>query len=356
MRVLIILSLVFFLIMQSAFADGPVSGGVNGASAENNVGFVFTDNPENGLSSRGAYIEGSDSINAAESALDVLQESKGEKQLVISTDNLENPNLKKLEPRLNTFQRIQKFLFTDSVSNVKERSKQTYKVVKQDPGGIFFFFLTTGLSTALYMHFVQNPNLINFGIPSILTAISNGLFVKPSLLFPVDNLKKKIRIITKNKEESIGEKLGIDTTTDGFRNFQDASVGVGGVTGGTVVFENLTRELPNGWRLLAFQGLALRDGIFSGLSNSSFILAVRRWQRSENPPLSSEGIDWFIRSQRLAMAYFLPHLYAAKDLTGFIGVAAVGLIGWLAFWKGEELIPALKQKALACSAWLSSLR
>jgi hypothetical protein len=349
------LVLVIILLAQGAYANGP-----NDAAPKDNVDIVFKGNGTNdkGLpfESKEVYVEGSDSLDAANAALEALENSNGEKQLIVSTDNLENPNLKKLKSRIDKFQRVQKFLFNEAVNSVKEKSRETYQVIKEDPGGIFFFFLTTGLSTSLYIHFVQNPNLFSIGVPVFITALSNALFVKPSLLFPVDNLRNRIKVITKLKEKSIGKKLGIDTGTNSFRDFQDASVGVGGVTGGTMIFENFTRYIPKGWGILTFQVAALRDGIFSGLSNTSFVLAVRRWQRSENPPLTSDGIDWFIRSQRLAMAYFLPHLYAAKDVTGFIGVAAVGAVGWLLFWKGDKIIPTFKEKVRVCSDWLGSLK
>lgn len=354
MRILPLVFL-FSVIATSSFgADEKKGGPVFQASGTTSEGVPFT--------SKSGYVEGSEAKVVGEAALTVLGNSKGKQELVISSDNPNSENYKSLEPLINKFPDTPRFLFIDGGSKftgeetfdrLKEKSIETLNVIKKDPGGIFFFFLTTAISTRLYLHFVEHPNVFSAGVPILATLISNALFVKPSLWFPLDNLKNKIDSlkskttdIAKDKEGKIGEVLGINTQTPGFKNFQEGSVAVGGYTSVTVVFENATRAIPSGWRILAFQGAAIRDGFFSGLGITSFSLAVRKWQRSANPPLSAEGIDWFIRAQRFAMAIYLPHLYAAKDVIGVVGMVAMTTTGLLAYFYGSPIINYIKERPL----------
>jgi hypothetical protein len=355
MRPFVVFFLIFSFVSQSAFAigddtttkpPGPVvrATGVNG----NGERVVY----------ESAYVEGKDAENVTEAAIQTLEGSKDPK-LIVSTDDIKNPLLNKFLDRINKFPKAAKFLFSPEGVNylkgqselLKVRSKETYSSMKEDPSSVFVLFAMTAVNTTLYIHFVQHPGFLSVGVPVIITFLGNALYMWPKLFdplkAPVDNIKGKVETlkkVAKKGEARVGQKLGLDTQSSKFHDFQEISILFGVYAAATFIFAGLTShgfEIPN------IHSAIYLDALLNGVSNAPLMTIARRWRDPEykNSPLTPKGVDWLLRTQRFALAILFPFFYVAHDTVGYVGVATVGVVGWLAFFKGDQIIPAIKENA-----------
>ncbi len=339
MRSCIVLFLIMSFVASSSYAADEA---LNGFSVEASG----TDESGQRVTFKSAFVQGLAAYGAAQAAINYYRQLPGQKELVVSTDDQKNPVLKTVGPQINEFPDAPKFFFSgtpnhplvQTFKSVQLRTSQAFTAMKDDPVGVFVLLAMTAMNTVLYIDFVSHPDFVSVGVPAIITFLGNALYMKSSLFKPVYKIKEKVTTIAKKGEYKVSEALRINTEAERYEDYREAFTVGGLYVLATYLFMGLTNHnfgvsLP-----------VLGDGVLNGLFNAPLISVVRRWQREENPPLTDRGIDWVLRTHRFALAFLFPHFYAAHDWVGYVGLTAVGGVGWLTFF-GEKTIRSLKESA-----------